>query len=130
MAVERTNFVLIEKSPAPNPIYKPANMAGGGRSSRLVLPRHATAESRHTTPTNIGFIKPSQPCTMCRRRVNSVRINDRAHQRRAHTSELCEEDDENDDKDEDEDENDDEARRKEESEENCLVPSVIRIRGS
>lgn len=130
MAVERTNFVLIEKSPAPNPIYKPANMAGGGRSSRLVLPRLATAESRHTTPTNIGFIKPSQPCTMCRRRVNSVRINDRAHQRRAHTSQLCEEDDESDDKDEDEDENDDEARRKEESEENCLVPSVIRIRGS
>lgn len=79
MAVERTNFVLIEKSPAPNPIYKPANMAGGGRSSRLVLPRLATAESRHTTPTNIGFIKPSHSCTMCRRRVNSVRINERGH---------------------------------------------------
>lgn len=79
MAVERTNFVLIEKSPAPNPIYKPANMAGGGRSSRLVLPRLATVESRHTTPTNIGFIKPSHPCTMCRRRVNSVRVNERSH---------------------------------------------------
>lgn len=79
MAVERTNFVLIEKSPAPNPIYKPANMAGGGRSSRLVLPRLAIVESRHTTPTNIGFIKPSHPCTMCRRRVNSVRVNERSH---------------------------------------------------
>lgn len=86
MAVERTNFVLIEKSPAPNPIYKPANMAGGG--SRLVLPRLATAESRHTTPTNIGFIKPSHPCTVCRRRVNSVRINERGHRCTAWRTQL------------------------------------------
>lgn len=71
VAVERTNFVLIEKSPAPNPIYKPANMAGGGGCSS----RRAAAVSRRTTPANIGFIKPSQPCTVHRRRVNSVRIN-------------------------------------------------------
>lgn len=39
VAVERTNFVLIEKSPAPNPIYKPANMAGVGRSPARLLAR-------------------------------------------------------------------------------------------
>lgn len=68
VAVERTNFVLIEKSPAPNPIYKPANMAGAGRSlarslARLASPRltprrlaslhlvlpHLPPESRYTT---------------------------------------------------------------------------------
>lgn len=55
VAVERTNFVLIEKSPALNPIYKPANMAGVGRSLArslarltLVLPR-LPLESRYTT---------------------------------------------------------------------------------
>lgn len=59
MAVERTNFVLIEKSPAPNPIYKPANMAGAGRSLTRSLARLASLhlassyrtfrESRYTT---------------------------------------------------------------------------------
>lgn len=55
VAVERTNFVLIEKSPALNPIYKPANMAGVGCSLArslarltLVLPR-LPLESRYTT---------------------------------------------------------------------------------
>lgn len=47
VAVERTNFVLIEKSPAPNPIYKPANMAGASERA---------PESQHTTG-NIEFIK-------------------------------------------------------------------------
>lgn len=53
MAVERTNFVLIEKSPAPNPIYKPANMAGAGRSlarsPRLASSYRTFRESRYTT---------------------------------------------------------------------------------
>lgn len=58
VAVERTNFVLIEKSPAPNPIYKPANMAGVGRSparslahslARLTSYYRAFRESRYTT---------------------------------------------------------------------------------
>lgn len=58
VAVERTNFVLIEKSPAPNPIYKPANMAGVGRSPARLLARslarltssyRAFRESRYTT---------------------------------------------------------------------------------
>lgn len=51
VAVERTNFVLIEKSPAPNPIYKPANMAGVGRSlasPRLAPSYRAFRESRYT----------------------------------------------------------------------------------
>jgi len=51
VAVERTNFVLIEKSPAPNPIYKPANMAGVGRSLarlRLAASYRASRESRYT----------------------------------------------------------------------------------
>ena len=47
VAVERTNFVLIEKSPAPNPIYKPANMAGASERA---------PEFQHTT-ANIEFIK-------------------------------------------------------------------------
>jgi len=47
VAVERTNFVLIEKSPAPNPIYKPANMAGVGRSLARSL---ASASPRLTAP--------------------------------------------------------------------------------
>lgn len=47
VAVERTNFVLIEKSPALNPIYKPANMAGVGRSlARSSHPRLTAPSAR------------------------------------------------------------------------------------
>lgn len=63
VAVERTNFVLIEKSPAPNPIYKPANMAGVGRSlarSFVLLRLTAAPFANPDTQRRRGF---SQPCT-------------------------------------------------------------------
>jgi len=58
VAVERTNFVLIEKSQAPNPIYKPANMAGVGRS--LVSPRLTAPSANPDTQRRRDL---SQPCT-------------------------------------------------------------------
>jgi len=66
VAVERTNFVLIEKSPAPNPIYKPANMAGVGRSPArslarsLVSPRLTAPSANPDTQLRRDL---SQPCT-------------------------------------------------------------------
>lgn len=70
VAVERTNFVLIEKSPAPNPIYKPANMAGVGRSPARLLarpPARSLVSPRLTAPSANPDTQLrrdlSQPCT-------------------------------------------------------------------
>lgn len=63
VAVERTNFVLIEKSPALNPIYKPANMAGVGRSLARSLVSPSSYRAFRSNPDTQLRRDLSQSCT-------------------------------------------------------------------